>query len=267
MVLIKWDVLELPFNRCGVNLVNVPIKVKSFQIKQILNLIHGSNSAEWKAFGPYWLGILLKNIEQVKSKIDWIGPFAETPNEFYQKCYEQFKLFMNILSKLTDPIDIAVITTKLIYDLLRTTPMVIPKAQTTYTNIDFSKIYKPFNKLAMNAFYLDLEFKIIHRAINVKPKLKRLHILNNDHCNLGNQHAETFEHLFVQCYQIQEAKSYLEEILKDQINIIFDIQNSLHWVYPNDLTKTQINIFGMACVIFTILSGNTEMKLLFKIKM
>ena len=68
-------------------------------------------------------------------------------------------------------------------------PMVIPKAQKTYTNIDFSKIYKPFNKLAMNAFDLDLEYKIIHRAINVKPKLKRLHITNNDHCNLCNQHA------------------------------------------------------------------------------
>ena len=102
----------------------------------------------------------------------------------------------------------------------------------------------------MNAFDLDLEFKIIHRAINVKPKLKCLHILKNDHCNLCNQHAETFEILFVQCYQIQEAKSYLEEILKDQTNIILDIQNSLHWVYPNDLTETQINLFGMACVIF-----------------
>ena len=85
MVLIKRDVLELLFNRGGVNLVNVPIKVKSFQIKHILDLIHGSNSAEWKAFGRYWLGIRLKNIEQVKSKIDWIGPFAETPNEHFKQ--------------------------------------------------------------------------------------------------------------------------------------------------------------------------------------
>ena len=205
MVLIKKDVWEPLFNRGGVNLVNVPVKVKFFQIKHILDFIHGSTSAEWKAFGRYWLGIRLKNIEQVKSIIDWIGPFAETPNEFYQKCYEQFKLFLNILSKLTDPIDLAVITTKQIYDLLRKTPMVIPKAQETYTNIDFSKIYKPFNKLAMNAFDLDLEYKIIHMAINVKPKLKGLHITNNHHCNLCNQHVETFEHIFVQCYQLQEA--------------------------------------------------------------
>ena len=237
MVLIKRDVLELPFNRGGVNLVNVPIKVKSFQIKHILDLTYGSTSAEWKTFSRYWLGIRLKNIEQVKSKIDWIGPFAETPNEFYQKCYEQFELFLNILGKLMDPIDLAVITTKQIYDLLCTTSMVIPKAQETYTNIDFSKLYKPLNKLAMNAFDLDLEYKIIHMAINVKPKLKRLHITNNDHCNLCNQHAETFEHIFVQCYQIQEAKSYLEEILKDQINMKLDIQNSLHYVYPNNLLK------------------------------
>ena len=136
MVLIKRDVLEIPFNRGGVNWVNVPIKIKSFQIKHILDLIYGSTSAEWKAFGRYWLGIRLRNAEQVKSKIDWIGPFDETPNEFDLKCYEQFKLFLNILSILTDPIDLAVITTKQIYDLLRTTPMVIPKAQETYTNID-----------------------------------------------------------------------------------------------------------------------------------
>ena len=60
MVLIKRDVLELPFNRGGVNLVNVQIKVKSFQIKHILDLIQGSTSEEWKAFGRYWLGIRLK---------------------------------------------------------------------------------------------------------------------------------------------------------------------------------------------------------------
>ena len=137
IVLIKRDVLEFPFNRGGVNLVSVPIKITSFQIKHMLDLIYGSTSAEWKAFGQYWLGIRLRNIEQVKSKIDWIGPFDETPNEFYQKCYEQFKLFLNSFSILTDPIDLAVITTKQIYDLLRTRPMVIPKAQETYTNIDF----------------------------------------------------------------------------------------------------------------------------------
>ena len=74
------------------------------------------------------------------------------------------------MRKLTDPIDLAVITTKHIYDLLRTTPMVIPKAQETYTNMCFSKIYKPFNKLAMNAFDLDLQYKIIHRAINFNLK-------------------------------------------------------------------------------------------------
>ena len=88
--------------------------------------------------------------------------------------------------------NLALITTMQIYDLLRTTPMVIPKAQETYTYIDFSKMYKPFNKLAMNAFDLDLEYNIIHRDINVTPKkIKRLHILNNDHCNLCNQYAET----------------------------------------------------------------------------
>ena len=119
-----------------------------------------------------------------------------------------------------------------------------------YPYIDFSKIYTQFTELTLQASDLDLEYKLIHRALNVKTKLKRFHITSDDHCTLCNQHAETYEHLFVQCYKIQEAKSYLEETIKDQINIQLDIQNSLHWVYPNHLTKSQTALLQMTCVIF-----------------
>ena len=63
------------------------------------NLLNG------KPFGCYCLGIRLKAIEQLKCKIDWNGPFAETPNDFYQKYDEQFNFFLQILDQQSGPVD------------------------------------------------------------------------------------------------------------------------------------------------------------------
>ena len=52
MPIINRETLTLPVNDGGINLVNIPIKVKSFEIKHGLDLIYGTKSAEWKAF---WL--------------------------------------------------------------------------------------------------------------------------------------------------------------------------------------------------------------------
>ena len=50
----------------------------------------------------------------------------------------------------------------------------------------------------MQALDLDLEYKIIHRAINVKAKLHRLQITNNNTCPLCLKACETIAHfLFI----------------------------------------------------------------------
>ena len=50
MVLIKKDTLELPHKDGGIQLVNVPIKVQSFRIKHIFQLLYGMSSHPWKSF-------------------------------------------------------------------------------------------------------------------------------------------------------------------------------------------------------------------------
>ena len=51
---------------------------------------------------------------------DWVGPFAETPNDFYQKCFEIFQEFMDKLQEIDVDGDIQYhkLTTKDIYTYL-----------------------------------------------------------------------------------------------------------------------------------------------------
>ena len=98
MHLISQDVLELPAMKGGIDLVNITTKVKALQIKHVIDLIFEKKHAEWKALARYWLGIRLKVTTDIKQCIDWRGSFAETPNQFYQKCFELFKQFITIIT-------------------------------------------------------------------------------------------------------------------------------------------------------------------------
>ena len=101
MVLIKKDTLELPHKDGGIQLVNVPLKVQSFKIKHIFQLLYGISSHQWKSLTKYWLGIKLKAMKLFTVVVnDWTGTFAETPNDYYQKCFEIFKAFINKLYTL-----------------------------------------------------------------------------------------------------------------------------------------------------------------------
>ena len=198
MSLIRRNVLELPLLQGGINLVNIPLKVQAFQIKHVLELIYGNNNIEWKAFGRYWLGIRLKLIKEVK--INCKGPFAETANHFYQKCYERFKYFLHCKiqqeQRHSNSIKLQTLHTKDIYDMLLQSKNIRPPVEEIFPLTNFKTICKLFDRVQMQALYLDLEYKIIHRAINVKAKLHRLQITNNNTCPLCLKACETIAHFF-----------------------------------------------------------------------
>ena len=97
MVLIGKDSLELPHKDGGIQLVNVPIKVQSLKIKHIFQLLYGISSHPWKSLAKYWLGIKLKAMKLFTVVNDWRGPFAETPNDYYQNASKFLKhLYLNL---------------------------------------------------------------------------------------------------------------------------------------------------------------------------
>ena len=141
MLLIRREVLEST-NRGGVNLVNIPTKIDALRIKHIIDLLFGENSPEWKALGRYWLGIRIKAMGDIKAFIDWKGPFAETPNEFYQKCFELFKQFLEIIKQQDLEVDLAHLKTKNIYELLIENKKVRPVVETKYPLINLRKFIR-----------------------------------------------------------------------------------------------------------------------------
>ena len=211
MHLISQEVLELPTMKGGIDLVNITTKVKALRIKHILDLIFDKKHAEWKALARYWLGIRLKAMNDIKQYIDWRGPFAETPNQFYQKCFELFKQFIIITQTLANPIELTQLKTKDIYDILLSNQKVIPNVEKDYPLINFSTIHKLFKTVQLQSHDLNFAYQVIHRAINVCSWLKKFHIIADDTCPLCHQTSETIEHLFIYCSQIQLAKQYLEK--------------------------------------------------------
>ena len=206
MHLIRQDVLELPTIKGG---IDITTKVKALRIKHMLDLIFDlkKNHAEWKALAHYWLGIRLKAMNDIKQYIDWRGPFAETPNQFYQNA-ELFKQFIKTTKKLSNPVQLFQFKTKDIYDILLSNRKVQPSVETYYPLIDFSTIHKSFKTVQLQSHDLNFAYRVIHRAINVCSWLKKFHIIADDFCLLCNQASETIEHLFIYCSRIQLAKQY-----------------------------------------------------------
>ena len=250
MHLIRQETLELPTLKGGIELVSMTTKVKAFRIKHVLDLIFDKKRAEWKALARYWLGIRLKAMDDVKQYIDWRGPFAETPNHFYQKCFELFKQFMKLYKQLRNPIELCQLTTKYIYDTLLSTQRVIPNVEQHNPLIKFNIIYKSFTTIKLQSHDLNFAYQVIHRAINVRSKLKKFHIITDDTCPLCHQTSETIEHLFVHCPRIQLAKHYLETILSTTIPIVITALNSLQCIYPPGITKHQQTLIYSFIILF-----------------
>ena len=240
MSLIRREILELALLQGGINLVNIPLEIQAFQIKHVLDRIYGNNNIEWKAFGRYWLGIRLKLIEKFKTVIYWKGPFAETANNFYQKCYEHFKYFLQCKiqqeQRQSNSIKLQTLHTKDIYDISLQSKNVWPPMEEKFPLTNFKTIYKLFNRVQMQALDLDLEYKIIHRAIDVKAKLHRFQITNNNTCPLWNNRPS-----FCSLKFIQNAKNFIEHLIGD---VTIDEFISLQWVYPNEFNKFQNQIYS-----------------------
>jgi len=139
--LISRETLELKPHRGGIKLVNISNKLKAMKVKHILDLIYGEIQHPWKSLARYWIGLKLKTLNVVQSQIiDWRGPFAETPNEFYQQCFEIFKVFIQLIDGTG--IRLCRIPTKIIYSVFQNTKQFYAKVIHTYPHVNFFPIFK-----------------------------------------------------------------------------------------------------------------------------
>ena len=129
--------------------------------------------------------------------------FCRNSQWILSKCFELFNKFLENTKQQDSEIDLAHLKTKSVYELLIENKKVRPVVETKYPLINFKKIYQDLSKIQIQASDLDLAYKVMHRSINVKAKLKRLNIVTDDTCSLCYNASEKIEHLFVHCQIVQ----------------------------------------------------------------
>ena len=97
-------------------------------------------------------------MNDIKQYIDWRGPFAETPNQFYQKCFELFKQFIRITQTLSNPIELIQLKTKDIHDILVSNQKVKPTVERDHPLITFPTIYKLFKTVQLQLHDLNFAY-------------------------------------------------------------------------------------------------------------
>ena len=103
--------------------------------------------------------------------------------------------------------------------------------------INFAPNYKEITIIKTTSWEYDLAYKIAHRAINTRVKLKKLKIITLDTCPLCRQYPETINHLFMNCAIIQPTIQYIEDIVSIIYPHPFDSHMTLECVYPPGVNK------------------------------
>jgi len=89
----------------------------------------------------------------------------------------------------------------------------------------------------------DFAFRLAHRVLPVKTRLKRFHIVVSDLCPLCHMVPETFEHLFSSCSKVQQALQYFRKILVPVLPIPVTWKTMAQCVYPTQFSKDATRVF------------------------
>ena len=188
-------------------------------------------------------------MNDIKNFVDWKGPFAETPSRFYKKWFELFKQFLEFIKDKDLEFSLTTLKVEEIYGILIQKQSVVPIVENKYPLINFRVIYKALSKIHMQPSDLNFAYKLMHRAINVKAKLKTFKMINEDSCPLCFKVPETIAHFSVHCSVIQQAKHFLERIIQNTVQVQCDESSSLECVYSHGLQKFQTIVIHISSIL------------------
>ena len=210
-------------------------------MKHIFQLLYGISSHPWKSLAKYWLCIKLKAMKLFTVVNGWRGPFAKTPNDHYQKYFEIFKAFIIKLNTLkTDGnIQYHQLTVNDINGYLIQFRDIKPTVEINNPTINFTPIYKEITTIKTTSWDYDLAYKIAHRAINTRVKLKKLKFITLDTCPLWRQYPETINHLFMNCAIMQPTIHYIEDTVSTTIHL------TVIWHYNMSTHQESTNMPGV----------------------
>ena len=225
---INRDTLYLNTTQGGIGLVNIAFKLKAFAIMHIIEFLYGPQWP-WCKLARFWLALDLRNFKD--GLYSNSQPHSLWKPPFYKYCVKSFKDF----ASAHPAIDLHVMTSKKIYDILLQDHTTIPLVVQKYPTIDFGPIFKQLDDKILSPEVRNTLFKIIHKVLPVNIRLHRFHISPTVLCPLCKSAAETYFHLFNTCTVTAPLWTIIEDIffnlcnhrLKPEINLV------LYGIIPN----------------------------------
>lgn len=188
---VKRMTLHLSYKKGGLNVPNLMLKMKSFQLSHIQKLLN-NHDAMWTYFAKYWLGIRLRKYNA--SLFSNTVPHGDTIPDYYKKCMSTFDELIQSYPNL----QFGTVSTRAFYDLLFKPEEITVKTLKLFPSIDFKVVFANLNSSCISPRARDLCWKMAHDVVYVNYFLKFRHISKTDKCPLCNG-IETVSHLFLEC--------------------------------------------------------------------
>jgi hypothetical protein len=101
-----------------------------------------------------------------------------------------------------------------------------PKVEQKDIHIQYGFIWSEFELYSLDLDAKETWFKLIHQALTVRALMFKLRIINTPVCALCKAQAESFEHLFVSCANVQVFKRHVLSWFVNKSD--FNIEDLLH---------------------------------------
>ena len=205
--------MNLPKTQGGVGMVDIQLKVQSFLIKHIAHLISkfpDNQAPPWIYFARYWIGLTLRAHNPLLFSNTY--PNAEVIPSFYQACMRAFRWFISLKP---NP-DLATISVKKVYSVLRTNSKPPAAIINDYPNLSFRPIWRNIIFTPLSPEEKDVQFRATHNVLPVKAYLERCHFgLSSVNCLLCGTARETLQHVFLGCSFVTEVwRHFRDHLLK-----------------------------------------------------
>ena len=200
---VKRETLYNSFSEGGFQVINISVKIDSFRVKHISNIIKGTN-AKWGFFAKYWVGIHLRKYSPTLAALDC--PHSERMPPFYWRVLHLFRCFISAFPTYTATQSV---TIKFIYNCLLKKDLHPARICRVYPLNYFTITWKWVNCSFVDSPYRDLSWFIAHNVLPTQSYLYKYGISRISKFYLCGRGVET---LFFECTLLHGLWGFAEYV-------------------------------------------------------
>lgn len=206
----------LPFKEGGLNIVNIELKLKSFLLNHVQQLIN-DREAKWTYFAIYWIGLFLRNHNSSFASLSIPHCDVTLIPPFYKSCLDCYRSFKE---KYPD-MQLGNFPVKQIYNALLKHEDYKHVITRKLPLVNFSKVWPVLLNKFIDPFARDVSWKIIHNILPLNQIMFQRHISKKITCELCNLNTENASHVFYECTLVKPLYSmvinWISNITKGEI--------------------------------------------------